>query len=66
MVEQFVCLHDEGIVYAKRQKNAGVCVHLEEVKGTFHGFDLFHKAKVVQTMLTYRSHALRDAWIKKT
>ena len=64
-VEQFDCLHDEGIEYANRLKNAGVCVHLEEVKGTFHGFDLFHKAKVVQTMLICRSHALRDAWIKK-
>lgn len=37
---EFDCLHDEGILYAKRlEENQGVSVTLYETKETMHGFD---------------------------
>lgn len=61
-VEQFDCLHDEGLAYAGALRGAGVPVQVEEVAGTFHGFDVFCKAGIVQTMIKTRSRALRAAF----
>lgn len=61
-VEQFDCLHDEGLAYAGALRGAGVPVHVEEVAGTFHGFDAFHKAGIVQIMIKTRNRALRAAF----
>ncbi len=36
---QFDCLRDEGILYAKKLRDAGVDVVINETKGTFHGYD---------------------------
>lgn len=38
-VEGFDCLHDEGIAYAEALDTAGVEVQVENVRGTFHGFE---------------------------
>ena len=56
-VEEFDCLHDEGgCLWAGCR--AGVDVHLEDVKGTFHGFDVFRQAAKTREMIASRPHAL--------
>lgn len=61
-VEQFDCLHDEGLAYADALEGAGVPVQRQEVAGTFHGFDVFRDAPIVRTMIETRSRALRAAF----
>ena len=63
-VEQFDCLHDEGIAYATALQAAGVSVQVEDVRGTFHGFDVFRKADLVKKQIEARSRALRTAFEK--
>lgn len=63
-VEQFDCLHDEGIDYAAALQAAGVSVQVEDVRGTFHGFDVFRKADLVKKQIEARSRALRTAFEK--
>ena len=41
---EFDCLHDDGILYAEKLREAGVTVTLNETKGTMHGFDIVEKA----------------------
>lgn len=60
-VEEFDCLHDEGIAYAGALA-AWVPVQLEDVKGTFHGFDFFADKKVARVMAEKRIRALRGAF----
>lgn len=60
--EEFDCLHDEGISYANRLKACGVPVHLEDVKGTFHGFDVFHNTEISRKMIHTRGMALHRAF----
>ena len=62
--EEFDCLHDEGISYANRLKACGVPVHLEDVKGTFHGFDVFHNTEISRKMIHTRGMALHRAFWK--
>lgn len=57
-VEEFDCLHDEGKEYGQALKKAGVKVHLEEVEGTFHGFDVFRKTEITKKMIKKRSQVL--------
>ena len=35
----FDCLHDEGLLFAEKLKDAGTSVTVKETKGTMHGFD---------------------------
>lgn len=51
---EFDCLHDDGILYAKKLRDAGVEVTLNETKGTMHGFDIMQKAEITQAALTAR------------
>ena len=64
-VEEFDCLHDEGTAYAKVLE-AGVDVQLEDVKGTFHGFDFFTGKEIAKTMAEKRTQALRQAFASET
>ena len=41
---EFDCLHDDGILYARLLREAGIDVTLNETKGTMHGFDIATKA----------------------
>lgn len=61
-VEEFDCLHDEGIAYAKALEAAGVEVRLEDVRGTFHGFDFFTGNEISEAMVQKRIQALRRAF----
>lgn len=60
--EEFDCLHDEGIAFAKTLEEAGVEVQVEDVKGTFHGFDFFDEKEIAKAMAEKRIKALRDAF----
>lgn len=60
--EEFDCLHDEGVAYAKALEAAGTAVQLEDVKGTFHGFDFFAGKEIAKTIVEKRIQALRGAF----
>lgn len=51
---EFDCLHDDGILYAKKLREAGIDVVLNETEGTMHGFDIVQKAKTTQNALKAR------------
>lgn len=36
---EYDCLHDEGILYGKRLRDAGADVTINETRGTIHGYD---------------------------
>ena len=57
---EFDCLHDDGILYAEKLREAGVEVTLNETKGTMHGFDIVQKAETTKAAL-----AARIAFMKK-
>lgn len=61
-VEEFDCLHDEGAAYAGALEKAGVAVQLEDVAGTFHGFDFFEGKEISKEMMKKRTQALRGAF----
>ena len=61
-VEEFDCLHDEGVAYARALETAGVSVQLEEVEGTFHGFDFFLDKVISKTIAEKRMQALWQAF----
>ena len=44
---QYDCLHDEGVAYAGKLKEAGAEVELNETEGTFHGYDAATGAQIV-------------------
>lgn len=51
---EFDCLHDDGILYAEKLREAGVAVTLNETKGTMHGFDIMQKAETTRAALAAR------------
>jgi len=58
---EFDCLHDDGILYAEKLRDAGVEVTLNETKGTMHGFDIVQKAKTTKAALAARIAFMRKA-----
>ncbi|MBE6952133.1 MAG: alpha/beta hydrolase [Ruminococcaceae bacterium] len=61
---EFDCLHDDGILYAQKLREAGITVELNETVGTMHGFDIMQKAKTTQAALRTRIAFMRRAFIR--
>jgi len=51
---EFDCLHDDGILYAKMLRQAGINIVLNETKGTMHGFDIVQKSKITRAAIKAR------------
>lgn len=43
---EYDCLHDEGIIYGKRLREAGANVEINETRGTIHGYDAALNTKI--------------------
>lgn len=56
---EFDCLHDEGLLYADRLRQAGASVTVYETRGTMHGFDC------VKCEITEKAMASRLRFIKE-
>ena len=56
---EFDSLHDDGILYAEKLREAGTSVVLNETKGTMHGFDIMQKAPTTQAALAARIDYMR-------
>lgn len=61
-VEEFDCLHDEGALYAEKLMQNGYEVQLNDMKGTYHGFDAFESKVIVRSVKETRTAALRKAF----
>ena len=62
---EFDCLHDDGILYAKKLREAGIEVALNETKGTMHGFDIMQRAKTTKAALKERIEFMKWAFAKE-
>lgn len=56
---EFDCLHDDGINYANKLKNADIRVEVNETKGTMHGFDIVQNAKTTKAAVSERIKYMR-------
>lgn len=59
---EFDCLHDEGILYARKLRRSGSFVELNETRGTFHGYDIVLGSPVTKKNVSRRIKALRRAF----
>ncbi|MBQ4354781.1 MAG: alpha/beta hydrolase [Clostridia bacterium] len=57
---EFDCLHDDGILYAAKLREAGIAVVLNETKGTMHGFDIMQKAPTTKAAVAARIDYMRQ------
>lgn len=59
---EFDCLHDEGIAYAEKLRQAGVAVELNETHGSYHGFDIQFDRPYSQRALEHRTEVLKKVF----
>ena len=59
---QYDCLHDEGILYGEKLKEAGAEVEINDTEGTYHGYDSELKAGIVQQNIKKRIIFLRHGF----
>ncbi len=52
-------LHDEGILYGEKLKNAGADVEINDTEGTFHGYDVAVDAQIVRYNVEKRLSFIR-------
>ncbi|MCR2047128.1 alpha/beta hydrolase [Acetatifactor muris] len=57
---EYDCLHDEGILYGKRLREAGANVEINETRGTIHGYD-----SAINTKIAIRNIKRRISFLKK-
>ena len=53
------CLHDEGIRYAQKLREAGANVEVNDTKRTYHGYDAAIDTQIVQEQIAKRVAFLR-------
>lgn len=51
---EYDCLHDEGILYGKKLREAGANVYINETKGTIHGYDSALNTKIAVSNIEKR------------
>lgn len=57
---EYDCLHDEGVLYGKKLREAGAKVEINETKGTIHGYD-----SALQTSIAARNIEKRILFLKR-
>ncbi len=61
-VEEFDCLHDEGVEMARALEDVGVQTTLRDNLGTYHGFEFHHFAAITKESVAARVSWLREAF----
>lgn len=61
---EFDCLHDDGVLYASRLREAGIETVLNETKGTMHGFDIMQNSKTTKEAVKARIDFMRQKFAK--
>lgn len=56
---EFDCLHDEGVLFARKLKEAGIPVELNDTKGTYHGYDIHDHSSIALYNTAKRIRFLR-------
>ena len=59
---QFDCLHDEGLLFARKLQEAGADVEINDTRGTFHGYDDALDAQIVRQNIERRISFLRKGF----
>lgn len=57
---EFDCLHDEGVLYGEKLREAGAQVELNETRGTIHGYD-----SAIHSQIASRNIEKRVSFLKK-
>lgn len=57
---EFDCLHDEGVLYGKKLREAGANVEINETRGTIHGYD-----SAIHSGIAVRNIEKRVSFLKK-
>ena len=61
---EFDCLHDGGVKYFEKLKNAGTKATLFETKGTMHGYDIATKSETYTLCMKKRTEFLKRIFTK--
>ncbi len=61
---QFDCLHDEGLLFARKLEEAGAVVEINDTQGTFHGYDDVPDARIVRDSVERRISFLQKGFAK--
>lgn len=61
-VEEYDCLHDEGVIYAKKLMEGGSDVYLNDMKGTYHGFEQNSNKPIAKKIIDDRAEVLRKVF----
>lgn len=59
---EYDCLHDEGVLYGEKLREAGAKVELNETKGTIHGYDCALHTKIATDNIEKRILFLRKGF----
>ena len=61
---EFDCLHDDGILYVQKLREAGIPATLNETQGTMHGFDIVQRASTTKEAIKTRIDFMKKAFNK--
>ena len=59
---EYDCLHDQGLAYAGKLRQAGAAVEINETEGTFHGYDAAIDKQIVKRQIGRRLSFLQDGF----